>query len=242
MSTVEAIACVDCGTTIERELPEGALREFMLRIARCGSCTEKVAEDARQEEEQRAERAAVALQERRLAASELPAGLRGLTFDGLDPRGIERVVAAAKAWATSGGGLLLTGPVGVGKTTVAATACRAALEHRFCQWISAPLLFARLGSGLGSQQRDAALEVLTSVAALVLDDLDKARPTEYGAEHVFLAIDGRITNGSPLLVTTNLSLSELAAKFPEPYGEAIASRLAGYCQTVTLAGKDRRLA
>jgi len=33
----------------------------------------------------------------------------------------------------------------------------------------------------GSEQRDEALEALTGNAALVLDDLDKARPTEYAA-------------------------------------------------------------
>jgi DNA replication protein DnaC len=49
------------------------------------------------------------------------------------------------------------------------------------------------------------------------------------------------TAGAPLFVTTNLALSELAARFPQPYDEAIASRLAGYCRVLRVEGSDRRL-
>ena len=133
------------------------------------------------------------------------------------------------------------GPVGAGKTYSAATAAWAMLERRPLIWTSAPLLFARLGSGLGSPARDRAVEILTSRKALVLDDLDKARPTEYGAEQIFLAVDNRVSNGVSLLATTNLSLAEISQRFPEPYGEAIASRLAGYCEVRKIEGRDRRL-
>ena len=50
-----------------------------------------------------------------------------------------------------------------------------------------------------------------------------------------------MTAGAPLLVTTNLGLDALAAKFPEPFGDAIVSRLAGYCEAFALQGHDRRL-
>jgi DNA replication protein DnaC len=76
------------------------------------------------------------------------------------------------------------------------------------------------------------LATLTGTSALVLDDLDKTRPTEYGAEQIFLAVDGAVTSGRALLVTTNLGLGQLAGKWPQPFGEAIASRLAGYCKVV----------
>ncbi len=137
--------------------------------------------------------------------------------------------------------LLITGPVGVGKTWIAAAAAWARLELAPLHWFSTPLLFARLGTGLGTPQRDEALEVLSGTTALVMDDLDKVRPTEYAAEQVFLAIDNHINEGAALLVTTNLTLSALAEKFPEPFGEAIASRLAGHCETFALEGVDRRL-
>jgi hypothetical protein len=39
-------------------------------------------------------------------------------------------------------------------------------------------------------------------------------------------------------VTTNLGLGQLAAKWPAPFGEAIASRLAGYCKVVARSAVD----
>jgi DNA replication protein DnaC len=77
---------------------------------------------------------------------------------------------------------------------------------------------------------------------LVLDDLDKTRPTPVAAEQLFLAIDHRIENRVPLAVTTNLSLAEIATRYEQPFGEAIASRLAGYCARHTITGVDRRMA
>jgi DNA replication protein DnaC len=76
---------------------------------------------------------------------------------------------------------------------------------------------------------------------VILDDLDKARPSAFAAEQVFNAVDLCITHGSPLLVTTNLTPSQLATHWPAPHGEAIASRLAGFCELHELTGPDRRL-
>lgn len=76
--------------------------------------------------------------------------------------------------------------------------------------------------------------------ALVLDDLDKARRSEYASEQLLCAIDKRITAGAPLLVTTNLMPSQLADRFPG-YGPMIVSRLRGYCETFLVEGPDRRL-
>jgi DNA replication protein DnaC len=77
---------------------------------------------------------------------------------------------------------------------------------------------------------------------MVLDDIDKGRPTEYGAEQIFLAVDQRVTHGSSLLVTTNLGLDELRDRWPETYGPAIVSRLVGHCELVRIDGEDRRIA
>jgi DNA replication protein DnaC len=60
-------------------------------------------------------------------------------------------------------------------------------------------------------------------------------------EKLQAAIDGRMENGVPLLVTTNLSLRQIAEKYPQPEGEAIASRLFGYCRAFRVDGVDRRM-
>lgn len=229
--TVKAGTC-GCGEPVERSIVagrfSGLLHSLPLVCDRCTGETDK-AEQAELERRGRRKRA-----DRRIERSGLPDTLHDVTLD-VDQQ------AAVGSWPDPPG-LVLVGPVGTGKTYAAAGAAWGALEDRPVRWTSAPLLFARLGSGLGTAQREEALEILTGTTALVLDDLDKARPTEYGAEQVFLAVDGRVTAGAPLLVTTNLTVAELARKFPDPFGEAVASRLAGYCAVRRLGGPDRRTA
>lgn len=230
-----------CGSPVTRVMLDGAHPFAQLSASLPAVCDECVAraeqQDAERSERETAERRAAEIAER-VRRSGLPAK-HHLTVDALDHPAL--VVGAARRWAQHGGGLLLTGRFGRGKTFVAGAAAFTRLQSRPVVWTSAPLLFARLGTGLGTEQRDWALQTLSGREALVLDDVDKARPTEYGAEQVFLAIDQRCEHETPLLVTTNLSVSGLADRWPEPYGEAIASRLAGYCEALRVEGSDRRL-
>lgn len=171
--------------------------------------------------------------------SGLPADLAGLAWEDLDPG---PHVDAALGWSEGEPrGLLLEGPVGVGKTRLAATAAWQFLARRTLRWSSMPLLHAQLSSPFGSAAHVQALALLTRTDALVLDDLDKARPTDYVAQCVFLAIDTRLNAGASLAITTNRALYELATFYPPPWGETIASRLAGCCERFVLRGDDRRL-
>jgi DNA replication protein DnaC len=234
--------CCECGAAVTRQTATGMGAAFLNRLPfQCEPCAERLEAEWEHEDRENERREREALARRRIETW-LPRNLRRVDLDALDRAGCADAIDAARRWAHDRGGLLLTGPFGVGKTTIAAGALRLRFESgRSGCWISAPLLLARLGSGLGTRQREQTLDLLTGTMALVLDDLDKTRPTEYGAEQVFLAVDGAVTNDRPLLVTTNLSLGELAGKWPAPFGEAIASRLVGCCQVIELTGHDRRL-
>lgn len=242
--TITETGRCECGTSVERERPEpdGGFMDRWWDQAPfvCPTCADRQdreASERRQADEAAEQAGRVYL---RLRRSGLPDALAPHALAGLDGRHPVAVKAAAE-WASGRlAGLALTGPVGTGKTTLAAAAARAMLANRQVAWTSAPILFARLGSGLGSDARDEALAVLHGKTALVLDDVDKARPTEYGAEQIFAAVDQRVTHGLPLMVTSNLSVGEIARRWPEPFGEAIASRLAGYCRVLLLDGPDRR--
>jgi DNA replication protein DnaC len=228
--------CPGCGEPVERDTPDdlpGWMSGFATGMSVWHDACLEV-EDANRAERERREES-----RRNTTASGIPARLVEL---GRTAVLSDELADLTVAWATGRERhIVLTGPFGVGKTTVAAVAATRRLElGRSLWWTTAPLLFARLGSGLGSLERDAALAILTGKSALVLDDLDKVRPTDYGAEQVFVAIDRRLTEGTPLLITSNLAPAEMAARWPTPYGPAIASRLGGECRTVRMQGDDRR--
>lgn len=138
-------------------------------------------------------------------------------------------------------GLLLTGKVGTGKSTLMAAAVHSVTElGQPIRWIFTPALFTKLSAGFGDEERERMLKLLLDDVPIALDDLDKTKPAAAVAEQLFVAIDSRLSEGVPIAVTTNLQIGELAAKWPEPFGEAIASRLAGYCEIVRIGGDDRR--
>lgn len=235
--------CVTPGCGVEVRRPEASGRwAFLVNDLplRCPACVEAAEEADRlaDAERRRVERRSAL--RKALDESEVPSAYRVASLSLLWPPGA--IYDAAAEWAQHGGGLMLTGPVGVGKTTLAGAAAMERLRRGGrLWWASTPLLFARLGSAFDSPARAWALRVLASTDALVLDDLDKARPTEYAAEQILLAVDQRMAHRAPLLVTTNMTPGEIADRWPEQIGDAIASRLVGYCRTLRLDGADRRL-
>lgn len=218
-----------CGAFVDvPDVPEELSRWIGLLKPKCPECAaaERVAEDAAARARAASARAS-AVARRRFTVG-VPPHLRGYGFGDIDrPEGLGRALELARAWARGDlAGLGLLGPVGVGKSRVSVAAANAALSRTRVRWYSAPVLVARLGSGeFKTRSRQDALDAMLSTCPLVLDDLDKARPTEYAAEVLFTAIDGRADGGGQLLVTTNLNGAELARRWGQPYGEALADRL-----------------
>ncbi len=231
--TIETVCT--CGRELSLEIEGTTSRwlEAMAKRVKCDECSERF-----EREQERAERREA--REARRTRCRMPNKLRGELL-GNFPARPEQMAAinAAQLWADDGlTGLMLTGPTGTGKTRIAASACWTRLERRHCTYASVARAMTKLSASLTDEGRRESISVFSGQGAIVLDDLDKVRPTEYGREQVFAAIDAREQAGAPLLVTTNLAPSGIAERF----GEAIASRLAGYCEVVEVGGEDLRLA
>jgi DNA replication protein DnaC len=238
--SIVAVNCVDCDRGFEIELPDEGTAGYRWvaalarREPRCNGCFD-LAEKAAAEQERLSARAA------RRNRSQLPNRLQGQGLEQLKAKpGQEAAIVAAKQWAEAkdAGGLMLTGETGVGKTRIAAAACWTRLEHFPCTYASVARAMAKLGGSFTDEGRAEAVRMFSGNGAVVLDDLDKTRPSDYGMEQLFAAVDSREQAGAPLLVTTNLSPSEIG----ERYGEPLMSRLAGYCRTVRVEGDDWRVA
>jgi DNA replication protein DnaC len=241
---VQLVECAGgCGAMLEPiDAPPEIARWAGLIRMRCAECVAALAEEEAAADLARRAQAQLQARLRRLRGVGVPVHLRGYSFGDVDrPEGLERALGLARQWARGElAGLGLLGPVGVGKSRVSVAAANEACRRTRVRWYSAPVLVARLGSGgFDSPERQAALEALTGTCPLVLDDLDKARPTEYAAEALFTAVDARADGGGQLLVTTNLNGGELARRWPQPYGEALADRLQ-LLSWLRVSGKSKR--
>jgi IstB-like ATP binding protein len=228
-TATKSAICSACGSDFEYE-PVIAYRsrEELPPPSRCGECETKREERYWLEVEAEREMECFA---RRVKGAQLPRRLLRVPYPANTPQAV-REWGAGKI-----DGLCLTGNVGVGKTHLAAAACWHRLHREPIRWVRVAQLLTQLRAGFGDEDANAAKQVIAGTGGIVLDDLDKVNPTEFGREVLFCAIDGREQEGTPLLVTTNLSMNELGNRL----GGAVASRISGYCKVLRVEGQDRRL-
>ena len=105
-------------------------------------------------------------------------------------------------------GVLLFGPVGTGKSFAASCICNELLERRVSV---AATSFARVLNVLQSSfaGRQEVLDRLGRFQLLFIDDLGAERGSEFSLEQVFAAIDSRYRAKKPVVITTNLTLTQL---------------------------------
>ena len=239
-------ACIECGSPTKHERFTGMFAETLNdHPLICPGCS------ARQQEAfERDEQDSNTRRDGRVFAEKLqtlPPSLRSWRLEQLDTTGRAQALDAARRWAEGElPGLVLIGDVGRGKSTIAAAASAEYigrhLDSPTPRWISTVAAINDLSRGFNDRRRIDAMDALDSKRApLILDDIDKTRPNASSAAIVFGAIDSCITHRRPLLASTNLMPDKLVSAWPAPHGEAIASRLAGYCELHRVSGPDRRL-
>lgn len=150
---------------------------------------------------------------------------------------------AVYGMAKAGRGVYLHGPVGTGKTYAAACAVRKWLDGGGkARLVTAKKLLDQGRDGFKDGGDRHALERAERIPLLALDDVGLERPTEWAVEALCGLIDERAKRGLPTVFTSNYRLGELKKRLGGIDGERVASRIAGSCERIEVAGEDRRLA
>jgi len=164
--------------------------------------------------------------------------LRGSRFENFDATRQQTAYNAARMFVEMPlGTFILYGPYGTGKTHLLAAICNALLErHIACRFATAPNLFGAIG-GYVNHREDYSTLIAQAIATplLVIDDVDKARWSEFREEIYFDILDGRAKRKLPTALSTN-RLEELDTFV----GGACQSRLSIGQIAIEMSGKDYR--
>ena len=101
--------------------------------------------------------------------------------------------------------------------------------------------FARIMNELNNafSWRNEVVDRLCGYPLLIIDDFGMERGTEYALEQIYNIIDSRYRSRKPLIVTTNLTLTEL--KNPQDTAHArIYDRLLELCTPIACTGPSMR--
>ena len=231
------IYCGKCHTPVQCRITFEGKERIMPCICKCQKEEQERQEQRMKEEEQ-------LLYVRRLKAAGIQERhLQDWTFaSATDTPSIQMAKRYTENWKkvkAENLGLLLWGDVGTGKSFLAACIANALLEK------GVPVLmtnFSKILNQMGAMYSDERYHYIASFnrfSLLIIDDLGIERNTEYALEQVYAVIDERYKTGLPLIITTNLTISQL--RNPEDVAHArIYSRVLEMCTPVHVPGHDRR--
>lgn len=165
-----------------------------------------------------------------------PAQYRRRLADLEQTREVRSIARWASTWTPASKWLVIAGPVGTGKSTIAgavATTLGDPVPARYC-WV--PGWLQALRASMDGTPPKVPVERLLRSSLVVLDDLGAERGTEWEASKIAHVVEGRYDLPGGLIVTTNLNEHDLRQR----YGARAVSRLIQRSAWVVLAGGDRR--
>jgi DNA replication protein DnaC len=159
-------------------------------------------------------------------------------FANFQAYGLQEAFEMTRAFADIlAGTLVLHGPYGTGKTHLLAALCNELRKRgKSTRFVTAPKLFTVIQERVSLRESYTPLITKAIHAPLfVLDDVDKAKHTDFREEVYFAIIDERVKLGLPMAISTN-RLAELK----DFVGGACASRLSIGQISVEMTGEDYR--
>lgn len=181
-------------------------------------------------------------------SSNIPKRYRNATFESFNPKDNPRALEIAKKFVMNFPeykGLLLAGPVGTGKTHLAAAIANSLLNKLYSVYFGNVVDIMGFIKSTYNQdseisERDAISIMTDKVDLFIIDDLGKENNTEYTLSMLYQLINRVYENEKPIIITTNFNSIELARKLGER-GQAIVSRITEMCEPVIFKGEDWRM-
>lgn len=136
-------------------------------------------------------------------------------------------------------GLLLWGDVGTGKTYMAGCIANELINQKVPVLMTSLIKIINNLQGFTIADKNAYLDSLNKFKLLILDDLGAERQSDYALEQVFNVIDNRYRNNQPVIITTNLGLSELKNPTDVKY-KRIYDRILEMCVPFKFEGGSKR--
>lgn len=143
----------------------------------------------------------------------------------------------AKNFNEKSGSILMSGATGLGKTFLSLSIASAVIEKGYgVIYCSAQNLLNTLEKEKFSNSDANTLNDIFDCDLLIIDDLGTEFSTSFTVSTIYNIINTRINMCKPVIISTNLSLSELQ----EMYSERIVSRFIGEYTILKFAGNDIR--
>ncbi len=150
---------------------------------------------------------------------------------------LERCRDFAESGPTASSGLIFLGKTGLGKTHLSLAIANVMLKNGYgvVYGTAQNFLSAIEKEHFGRAEGDT-LELLGECDLLIIDDLGAEFSTQFTVSALYNLLNGRIMEGKPTVISTNLSPAELA----NAYGERISSRIIGSFEPLKFEGNDIR--
>lgn len=146
-------------------------------------------------------------------------------------------------------GLILAGNNGVGKTHLACSIANKLIENGIPVIYGTLInLLAELRNSYDTDNNISEMEIIKlykNVDLLIIDDLGKEKPSEWGLEKLFTIVNSRYENNLPVIITTNYNQNSLVERLSLngeiETAKSIISRLYEMCYLVKIDDIDHRI-
>lgn len=146
-------------------------------------------------------------------------------------------------------GLFFHGNVGTGKTFASACISNALTKANMTVMVLSVGLYINKIQREWAEAENDILKHVKECDLLVIDDLGVEKVSEFVKDKVFMLIDTRYRTEKPVIVTTNLVLTnsgltteqiKAQLSIESRFGSRVSDRLAEMCQVCAVTGKSRR--